>query len=394
MRQIITIFISALLLIGCNSVKRNQKFLAKGNYHQAIALAVKKLQKNKYSEKNEEHILLLEEAFKKAADRDEWRISSLKKENDLNALRDVYWLYRALEKRQVTIRPLLPLHIGSQQRNAKFKLKDYTNKKLAAKQLLGDRLLMDGQAYLKSNNKIDARRAFDLLDELIDLRPHDALINSMIEEAIYKGTDFVFVTLTNRSGHIMPRRLEQELLDFNTYDLDDFWTEFHSERQQDISYSYGVALNFRRIDFSPEHLSEKEVRRTKRIKDGWEYKRDRNGVILKDEEGKPIKLDIYKTVSAILTVTEQSKAAIVGGNVVYRDIINRRDMEEFPLATEFIFENIFATYLGDERALSDDDLVLTQNRFVRFPTNAQLLLDASDDIKGRLKDILKDNSFE
>jgi hypothetical protein len=66
-----------------------------------------------------------------------------------------------------------------------------------------------------------------------------------------------------------------------------------------------------------------------------------------------------------------------------------RDIDKFPIGTEFIFENIFATFRGDERALSDEDLVLTENRFVPFPSNTQLLLDASDDIKGRLKEILK-----
>ena len=191
----------------------------------------------------------------------------------------------------------------------------------------------------------------------------------------------------------MPRRLERELLDFNTYELDDFWTEYHNERQQNIPYSYGVALNFRQIEFSPERISEREERRTKRIKDGWEYKKDRNGEIVHDENGDPIKIDIYNTVSAIMTVTEQYKAAIVGGNVVYRDLVNRRDINTFPMSTEFIFENVFASYLGDERALSDDDLEIVNNRFVQFPTNAQLLLDASDDIKLRLREILKDNSF-
>ena len=207
------------------------------------------------------------------------------------------------------------------------------------------------------------------------------------------GTDFVFVTLNNRSGQIMPRQLERELLDFNTYGLDNFWTQYHNERNPNIDYDYGIALNFRQIEFSPERISEKEVRRTKRIKDGWEYKRNREGKIMKDEEGNPIKVDIYTTVSAILTITEQFKAATVGGNVVYRDLNQGRDIDRSPMGTEFIFENVFATFRGDERALSDDDLLLVENRFVPFPNNAQLLLDASDDIKGRLKEILRNNTL-
>ena len=53
MKQIITLFVLATILTSCNSVKRNQKFLAQGNYDQAIDLAVKKLQKDKNSPKND-----------------------------------------------------------------------------------------------------------------------------------------------------------------------------------------------------------------------------------------------------------------------------------------------------------------------------------------------------
>ena len=395
MRHTVTFLLIALLLIGCNSVKRNQKFLARGNYDEAIELAVKKLQKDKYAEKNEEHIILLEEAFTKAVDRDQRRISFLKKENGLESLREVYYLYAGMERRQNLVRPLLPLEISSQGRNARFKIENYNNDLLAAKKRFGDKLYNRGESYLRTGDKLDARKAYNLLNELaeLNLRPHDGVLANMIEEAIFKGTDFVFVTLNNRSGQIMPRRLEQELLDFNTYGLDDFWTEYHTERRNDIRYDYGIAFNFRQIDFSAERIAEREERRTKRIKDGWEYEKDRNGNIVKDENGDPVKLDVYKTVSAILTITEQYKAAVVGGNVVFRDLEARRDLDKFPIGTEFIFENVFATFTGDERALSDDDINLLKNRFIRFPSNSQLLLDAGENIKARLKEILKDNQY-
>jgi hypothetical protein len=384
---------AVLLLSGCNSVKRNQKFLAQGNYNQAIGLAVKKLQKDKTHTKNEEHILLLEEAFKKVVDEDMRQINVLKKENNLKSKRDLYYVYQGLEHRQQLIRPLLPLYIPSENRNARFRIKDYTDDAIAAKQVLGDALWNQSDRFLQSNDKMQARRAYDLLSELQNLGLGYMGLSDKMDDALYLGTNFVFVTLNNRSGQIMPRQLERELLDFNTYGLDNFWTQYHNERMQEIDYDFGIALNFRQIEFSPERISEKEVRRTKRIKDGWEYKRDKNGKIVEDEEGNPIKVDVYTTVSAILTITEQFKAATVGGNVVYRDMNQGRDIDRFPLGTEFIFENVFATFRGDERALSDDDLILTENRFIPFPNNAQLLLDAGDNIKGRLKEILANNTL-
>lgn len=393
MRSTITLIMAVLLLGGCNSVKRNQKFLARGNYDQAIELAVKKLQKDKTLARNEEHIVLLEEAYKKANDEDQRQINFLKKENNLKSKRQLYYLYQGLERRQQLIRPLLPLYISSEGRNARFKMKDYSDEAIAAKQVLGEALWNQSDRFLQTNDKMQARTAYELLSELEDLGLGYMGLSQKLDDALYLGTDFVFVTLNNRSGQIMPRQLERELLDFNTYGLDNFWTQYHNERNPNIDYDYGIALNFRQIEFSPERISEKEVRRTKRIKDGWEYKRNREGKIMKDEEGNPIKVDIYTTVSAILTITEQFKAATVGGNVVYRDLNQGRDIDRFPMGAEFIFENVFATFRGDERALSDDDLLLVENRFVPFPNNAQLLLDASDDIKGRLKEILRNNTL-
>ena len=83
----------------------------------------------------------------------------------------------------------------------------------------------------------------------------------------------------------------------------------------------------------------------------------------------------------------------MGGDVIYRDLQRNRDINRHPLASEFIFENVFATYYGDERALTDEDRILITNRFVPFPNNAQMLLDAADDVKLQLKQILKDHSI-
>ena len=379
-----------LLLLSCNSVKRNQKFVSSGNYDQAIDLAVKKLQKDKYSEKNSEHVILLEEAFAKAVERDHRRISVLKKESRLESLRELFHLYRNLENRQDHIRPLLPLTYGNG-KNARFRLQDYTDELLEAKQKLGDKLYLRASDYLQRDTKKDARMAYGLLEELKELRPHDASVASMLNDALIIGTDYVYVSLSNRSGQIIPRRLEQELLDFNTYGLDEFWTEYHAERNNSLDYDYGIALVFRQIDFSPERISETEERRTKRIQDGWEYRKDREGNIIKDEDGNPVKFDVFTTVSAVIRITIQNKAALVGGDVIYRDLKGQRDIDKFALGTEFVFENAFATFTGDERALSNEDRVMIKNRFRQFPSNAQMLLDAGDELKNRLREILKNN---
>ncbi|MEX2349248.1 MAG: hypothetical protein WD554_00060, partial [Flavobacteriaceae bacterium] len=83
----------------------------------------------------------------------------------------------------------------------------------------------------------------------------------------------------------------------------------------------------------------------------------------------------------------------VNGKVEYFDVPSQQLMDTHPLQTEFVFENVFATFEGDERVLTNEDKRLLRNRFVPFPTNEQMLIDASEDIKNRLGAILKQNTF-
>ncbi len=393
MRNTLSILVVIFLLVGCNSVKRNQKFLAGGNYDQAIALAVKKLKKDKASEKNDPHIALLEESFKKASKEDTRRIAFLKKDKDPSNIRTLYYLHLDLDNRQELIRPLLPLYSASLGRNAKFKMVNYTNELISSKKAYLEYLYREGDVYMKRQTIEDYRTAYNIFCEIDELQHNYLDVHTLKEDAHYLGTNFVFVSLNNLSGQIIPFRLERELLDFNTYGLDDFWTEYHSEQEQNINYNFGIALNFQEIAISPERISEREKIRTKEIKTGWVYKRDREGNIVNDENGKPIKIDKFETVTARVLITQQSKSVFVGGTVVYRDLITSRDLNNYPLSTEFIFENTFASVRGDERALTDEDLRLLRNRFVQFPSNEQMILDAGTDIKVRLKEILKQHSI-
>lgn len=391
MRAFLFSIVALLVIAGCSSVKRNQKFIAEGDYDRAIDLAVKKLQKDKYAEKNDEHIILLEEAYKKAVSEDTRRINFLKKSNEPNKTRSIYFLYKRLEDRQFQIRPLLPLYSKSLGRNANFKFKDYSNEIIAAKQAYVADLYNEAIRLQNRNTIEDFRKAYYLFCDIEELHPNYKNVNSLLEETRFLGTDFVFVSLNNRTNQIIPYRLERELLDFNTYGLNSFWTEFHSKRENGIDYTYAIVLNLRDIAISPERISDRNEKRNQRIKDGWEYKKDRNGDFVLDEDGNKIKVDIYKNVSAILHITRQEKQVLIGGDVVYRDLLKNQNIDSYPLSSEFIFENVFATFRGDREALTNDDLRIIQNRFIPFPSNEQMVLDAGEDLKIRLKEILKNN---
>ncbi len=393
MKAFYILLFTALLSISCNSVKRTQKFVAQGNYNQAIELAVKKLQKDKDAKEYDAHIRLLEEAFLKAKDEDSRHIAFLKKENSPRGAKEIYYTYLDLRARQDLIRPLLPLYSNEMGRKANFVFTDYTNDILAAKEAYIQALYQEAIVYMQHNTKKDYRSAFNVLCELDEVQPNYRDVHQLRDDAHFRGTDFVFVTLNNHTGQFIPFRLERDLLDFNTYGLDDFWTEYHGQRENGINYDLGIDLNFQTIQISPERISDRQYTRNQRIKDGFDYRRDRAGNIVRDSLGNPIKIDKFINVSAQITITTQQKSVFVGGTVVYKDLNKRRQLNSFPLSSEFVFENAFAIFRGDERALTADDRRLLNNHFIPFPNNEQMVFDAGTDIKERFKEILRDNSF-
>ena len=387
MRTTFTFALVMLLLTGCNSVKRNQKFLAQGDYDQVIELAVKKLSKDPNGKNSNAHITFLEEAFAQVVEEDKRRIQFLLQENLPSNTREIYYLYCDLGKRQELVRPLTSLV------DLNVRLEDYTDRILTSKKNFADYLFAEGNNFLSRNTVLDAREAYEYFSDLKNIQANYLGLDDKLNEAHFKGTDFVLVELNNQSGQIIPYRLEQELLDFNTYGLDNFWTEYHSRQEQGIHYTFGIDLNFKDINISPERISEKEFQRKKVIKDGWEYVLDRYGNVMKDSLGNDIKVDKYITVTAAITYTEQTKAVQVVGEAVYLELDRNRVINRHPLGTEFIFENIFARYRGDERALTEEDLDFSKNDFFPFPSNQQMVLDAGTEIKERLKEILRSNHF-
>lgn len=392
-KKTLFLLISFSVLSACSSVKKGQQALNQGDYTEAIDIAVEKLQKDKDRKGNQEHILILEDAFKKLTEAHKKRIDFLEKEKNPLNQREIYLLYRELDRVQKNISPLLPLTLYTRSREAKFRFTDYTDALIASKNRYAEFLYQEALAMMQQQDKLTFRQAHNKLLELQRLYPNYKDTPQLLEEAHNHGSDYVLVELRNETPFVIPRRLERDLLNFNTYGLDDFWTEYHAERRRDYDYDFAVHLGFREIIISPERLLEKEIPLEAEVSDGFTYKKDRKGELVLDSLGNKIKIENFVKVKGKLYKTVQTKTLALQGKVDYVDVRNGRLMNSYPLTTQYVFENVFASFEGDKRLLTTEDKLLLQNRFVPFPSNEQMLLDASDDIKGRLGPILKRYRF-
>lgn len=391
MKKGVLILVLATIIMACSSLNRSEKALNKGAYEQAIEIAVNKIQKNKTSNKSRELIPVLEEAFAKYNEQSLNKIQFLEKESNPNSKKEILALYTRLNQTQNKIKPLLPLIVNG--REASFEMNDYSNQLIQAKDEYAEVLYEKAKKAMSNGTKIDYRKAHNSLVELEKLAPYYKDVDQLIREAHYFGTDYVFVELKNATNIMIPQRLERDLLDFNTYRLDDFWTEYHSVNRRDIDYDFDVILEFRNILISPEQIRELEIPLEREIKDGYTYEIDRNGNYVLDSLGNRKKIDRYVKVKGILYETIQTKAVNVNGMVNYFDVQKKQTIDSYPMETEFIFEHAFATFKGDERVLNSNEKRLLKNRPLPFPSNEQMLYDASTEIKSRLTVILKKNKF-
>lgn len=393
MQKTTLLFSIFFLILSSCGVKTTQALISDGNYDSAIDRAVEALRTKKDSKGKQDYVYLLEEAFAKAKERDLRDLDLMIKEATPTNAERVYNTYLQLNNRQEKIRPLLPLPLLKQGKNASFSFDNYSNQIISSKIALTRYLYENALTLLKSNNKLDYRKAYDDLTYLENISPNYKNAKKLMEDALFKGTDFVDVYAKNQTNMVIPKMLQDDLLDFKTYGLNDKWTVYHSARQKNITYDYSLIINFRQINISPEQIKEKEFIKERQIKDGMKTLLDSRGRPVKDSLGKEIKVDNYRMLRANVYEFRQFKSCQVTAVVDYVDVRTNQLLQSFPVTSEYFFENIYSTYKGDRNACDDNYISYFTKRAVPFPNNEQMVYDTGEDLKAKIKDIIVRNKF-
>ncbi|WP_447636723.1 hypothetical protein [Flavobacterium microcysteis] len=388
----ITILFLVFALASCG-VKQTTNMLTSGDYDGAIDNAVNSLRSNKDKKGKQDYIYLLEEAFAKAKERDLRDVQFLAKDANPRNLERIYTTYVQLNNRQEKIRPLLPLRLMKENRNAIFPFDDYTDQIVNSKNALSKYLYDNAKALLLTKDKMTSRRAYDDLLYLDQINPGFKDVRKLMDEAQLRGTDFVNVYMKNETNMVIPIQLQNDLLNFSTNGLNDKWTVYHSSKQKSVTYDFEIVVNFRQINISPEQVKEKQFIKEKQIKDGVKNLTDARGNVVKDSLGNVIKVDKFKTIKVDIYEFTQFKAAQVTAKVDYIDYKSGQLLQTFPLTSEFIFENIYSTYRGDRRAAEESYYTYFNQKAVPFPSNEQMIYDTGEDLKVKLKNIISRNSI-
>ncbi|GAB4158279.1 MAG: hypothetical protein Tsb0033_11210 [Winogradskyella sp.] len=386
MKRFLLFTVLVSVLVSCSAKKQIETAISHGNYDHAISEALRKLENNKDKKRKQAYVMMLKEAYDKVLAEDLAQIAHLKKDGNPELYKTIYESYTDLEARQNAIKRIMPLKIEGKTIN--FTFNDYSNALVEYRYKTSDYLMDKGLDLLDTEDKFNAREAYSLFNYVDSINPNFEDVRDLMQEAHDKGMNYVHVSVLNETHQIIPQQLEAELLDFNTYGLNQFWTTYHAVADNTIDYDFAMELQLKQINVSPERINERQLLRERQIVDGWEYLLDDNGNVAKDSLGNDIKVDKIVTVRARFFEVLQTKSAQVIADVVYKDLKQNQVIDAITIDSGFTFENVFGHFRGDHRALNREDIALLRQQQVHFPTDEQMVYDSGEDLKLKLKDII------
>lgn len=384
------LLLTALLLTG--ACRSTQKYIETGDYDSAVSLAVQKLQGRK--KKKDEYVHALEVAFRKAQTQDLHTARQLELEARPENWMRIHDIHLCIRDRQRLVEPLLPL-VSDKGYKARFELVDIDQMERQSRDKAAEYLYNKAEALIERGERGDkqaARDAYYTLNKLEDryyrqYRDKDQLKR----KARDLGTSYILFEVKNQATQILPPAFESRLLAIGKRELDSEWKAFYFEAEPGVQYDYRAIFRVTRIDASPERVDERRYVDEKEIQDGWDYVLDKRGNVMKDTLGNDIKVPRMVRIRAQVVEMHQTKAVRLSGYVEVRDDARNTLLDTRDLSTEVLFENYAATFMGDQRALSEDSRRCIGNRPLPFPVTEDMLVQAAERLKPNLREALRQN---
>lgn len=374
MRKIYTLIILGAVLLGAGC-KTASKLYDKGNYDEAVELAVKKLQKKPDNEMR----ALLQSAYQYAVNDHEIRIHQLSSNtNDLKwewiyaEYSSLQRLYEAIHRSPEALAIVDPADYSSY-------LNTYADK-------AADTRFQRGMMWMDKNDKLSFRNAYREFEVALQYRPGDLTFINRKNEAYENAVvNVVVLPMENNRFRFSSynnseiTNLENDLLRQLQYKAGNEFVKFYSSWDADsrnIQIDQFVDLRFNSFDLG----------RTRDERSTREVSKD---VVVKETVYRPDSIvKEYKKVFAKITTTKRTMLS--EGNLQ----INIRDASGHWLWSDNVrgdhsWHTEFSNFSGDERALSENDKQLV-NRRQDYPPHEDeitrcIMNEINSNISGRVR---------
>jgi tetratricopeptide (TPR) repeat protein len=348
-----TKFYSLLLLslFYLGACKTATKAYDRGDYNNAIELAIKKLQKDPSDGETKS---LLQNAYRFVVDEHQDKIRILSNSTDEARYERIYTEYNYLQNLYQKFRQYPSLSF--------VKATDYSEYVETYKEKAADVHYQKGLALMEDGEKDDYRRAYQSLNAALKYKPGDGGIRKKMEEAYDLAVVNIIVQPINEyfggnngysySGSYQMKNFETEIIRGLRIQTNNEFVKFYSEwdaRSRNIEPDELLDMRLGRMDIGRPY----DQSQTRTVS---------KEVVIKEIIHKPDSVEkIYGKVQAQITTTRRTLVSTGDLHVTSRNA-NGLILWNDIFRGEHKWEVRFATYRGDERALSDSDRSLINNQ--------------------------------
>ena len=357
------IFLCTIFVFSCKSA---EKLYNKGRYDEAVMLAAKKLQKKPG---NAELLNVLQDAYRFAVNGHESNIRNLANSNSDLRWEHIYSEYQQLQALYEAIRRSPSVYDIVQPT-------DYSSYLATYKEEAGNARYERGLELMDQDNKQSYRQAYSEFQKALALKPGDLSIKQKMQESYENAVTNVVIQPLNRFGY-----------QYTNYDFD--YRNFNYEILRYLNNNKGQFVRYYspsearsghlKTDNSVEmRFSDVNIGRYRDQRSTREVSKQvvsKEIVISKDSVVRE-----YTTVKVKIITTIRSINADGLLQATVRDYYDRRIWND-TYRGEYSWTYSFATYTGDERALSDEDKKLINQREQWPPSNDEIIRIIMEEIQ-------------
>ena len=361
---LLLVLCGSLFFFSCTNAK---KLYQKGRYDEAVTLAAKKLGKKP----NDASTLdILQNAYRFAVEDHESRIRNYSNSNSELRFENIYREYTSLQYLYEAIRRSPSVY-------AIVQPTDYSSYITTYKEEAGNARFERGLELLDQNNKQSSREAYYEFQKALALKPGDLSIKQKMEESYANALTHVVILPLTRYGYQYGsynfdyQNFNYNILRYLDNNSRSQFVKYYSQSgpgSQDIQPDNVVDMRFSDVNIG-RYRDQRSIREISRQVVAKEI------VIKKDSVVKE-----YITVKAKITTTTRTIQANALLQATVRDYNDRRLWSD-TYRGDYSWTYSFATYTGDERALSDEDKKLLNQREQWPPSNDEIIRIIMDDVQ-------------
>lgn len=353
----------SILIVGCTTGKNA---LQKGNYDQSVFKSVDRL---KNSPKNAEAMYVLPVAYDLALKEHLRKIDEAKVSSDVLRWETILAHYQKINQLSDEVNSS-PVALGLVKNPQKFinEVEDSKYKAAEVRYTLGER-------QMSENNRVSAKNAYYNFEKAQYFYPGYKDVNKKLDEAYWAAVVKVVVqpVRVNSSYYQLSNQYFQDQVSefMRSYQANRF-VIFYSEQQansQKVNPDQILRLSF--DDFIVGQTYVKE--RVEKLK--------RDSVVIGESRTKN---KVYGTVTATLSVFNKqiSSSGLLAMTII--DNQSNKIINQKRLPGTYIWEDSWANYKGDERALSNQQLQMTRRKEIMPPAPGALFIEFTKPIYSQL----------